>query len=291
MKQFYTGIDGFLIRTCTYTTARVWSFLYFYDWINPDPRRVARPDWMVEAGLAGGALAGLITNPIEIVYTRMQADELYPEGFRRNYSSFYDGMIKTWQEGSLFRGAVPNALKLGALCAGMTSIYDWCKESSYWFLGPHWLNRLWAAAAATAVGTVVSMPFDTIRVMMHTMRPLPNGQYPYHSLIDCFYKIMKYQGDVHRHGNFSAFYPGALNYFLRLFLISYVSILLLDVYHGQKHVPEFWAPSRYTAPTGIDFDIHDPFTMVFHKSVVAYHNEGSAHTKAYTSDHSIVKNA
>ena len=38
-KKFYSKLDAFAIRTMTYTTARIWGFLYFYDWINPDPRR------------------------------------------------------------------------------------------------------------------------------------------------------------------------------------------------------------------------------------------------------------
>jgi hypothetical protein len=67
-----------MLRTVSYTTARVWAFCYFYDKVNPDPRRIARPDAFVAAGLTGGLLAGIVTNPVEIVFTRMQADEMYP---------------------------------------------------------------------------------------------------------------------------------------------------------------------------------------------------------------------
>jgi hypothetical protein len=70
LRKFYSSFDSFLIRTFTYTTARVWGFLYFYDWINPDPRRLARPDYFVAAGAAGGFVAGLVTNPVEIVFAR-----------------------------------------------------------------------------------------------------------------------------------------------------------------------------------------------------------------------------
>lgn len=59
------------MRTVAFTTARVWSFLYFYDWINPDARRVAKGDFYVYAGLAGGLTAGVLSNPFEIVFTRM----------------------------------------------------------------------------------------------------------------------------------------------------------------------------------------------------------------------------
>jgi len=54
-----------------YTTARVWAFCYFYDWINPDPRRVARLDYYIMAGSVGGFVAGVVSNPIELVFTRM----------------------------------------------------------------------------------------------------------------------------------------------------------------------------------------------------------------------------
>ena len=38
-RKFYSKFDAFFLRTVSYTTARVWGFLYFYDWINPDARR------------------------------------------------------------------------------------------------------------------------------------------------------------------------------------------------------------------------------------------------------------
>ena len=39
LRKMYTGFDGFVARTMAYTTARVWGYLYFYDKLNPDPRR------------------------------------------------------------------------------------------------------------------------------------------------------------------------------------------------------------------------------------------------------------
>lgn len=70
-RRWYTGMDGFVIKTMAYTTARVWGFLYFYDKINPDTRRTARLDWMIMAGMAGGFTAGVVSNPVDLVFTRM----------------------------------------------------------------------------------------------------------------------------------------------------------------------------------------------------------------------------
>lgn len=147
------------MRTIGYTTARVWGFCYFYDWVNPDPRRVARLDYFLLAGVLGGATAGILTNPVDLIFNRMQVDEMYPSQARRNYRSFLDGLFKVQEEGVLFRGAGANALRVAMLSATMTGIYDYAKESSYYFFGPHWINRLWATAGACLVGTIASMPF------------------------------------------------------------------------------------------------------------------------------------
>lgn len=77
------------------------------------------------------------------------------------------------------RGAGANACKLAAICASMTSIHDWVKENCYFFLGPHMLNRMTGCLAACVFGTLFSMPFDAVRLRLHTMRPLPNGLLPY----------------------------------------------------------------------------------------------------------------
>jgi hypothetical protein len=92
LKKFYSSFDAFFVRTLAYTTARVGLFGYFYDKLNKDPRRIARPDYMIFAGLAGGFTAGVVTNPIDIVFNRMQVDELYPEAARRNYANLIDGL-------------------------------------------------------------------------------------------------------------------------------------------------------------------------------------------------------
>lgn len=140
--------------------------MYFYDWINNDPRRQARADYYIFAGLAGGLTAGIVTSPFELVFARMQVDELYPMQARRNYKHIFDGLFRVAEEGALMRGSIANALKLAAITSSMTPMFDWCKENSYFFLGPSWLNRFWATAVAVTLGTIFSMPFDMIRVRL-----------------------------------------------------------------------------------------------------------------------------
>lgn len=198
MRKFYSSLDAFFLRTVTYTTARIWGFLYFYDWINPDARRQAKPDFYAYAGIAGGLAAGIISNPVEIVFTRMQADELYPDQCKRNYKNFIDGFIKTAEEGALFRGALANGLKLAGLVSVASGSYDWMKENTYYFFGPMWFVRFVATTAGVATAFALSMPFDTVKTRLHTMRPLPNGVLPYKGTMDCIMKIVKYECDKHK---------------------------------------------------------------------------------------------
>lgn len=136
-----------------------------------------------------GVVAGILTNPIELVFTRLQAEEFY----KRGYNSFWDGLLKANEERVLFRGAVSNSLRIALLLGSMTGLHDWMKEHAYYFLGPSHLNRLFATILATSVGVLASYPFETIRTRLYLMKALPNGAMPYNNALDCFSKIIRYE--------------------------------------------------------------------------------------------------
>ena len=69
-------------------------------------------------------------------------------------------MYRVAEEGALFRGSIANGCKVAALCASMTSVYDWIKEQLYFFFGPSAINRFCGTAGAVTLGTAVSLPFD-----------------------------------------------------------------------------------------------------------------------------------
>ena len=127
------------------------------------------------AGIAGGLAGGILSNPFEILFTRMQVDEMYPEQCRRNYKSFLDGLVKVSEEGALFRGSIANGLKLAGILVAAGGAYDWMKENAYYFFGPISAVRILSTTAGVVTATALSMPFDTIKTRLHTMRPLPNG--------------------------------------------------------------------------------------------------------------------
>ncbi|MFM7852304.1 MAG: MC/SLC25 family protein, partial [Flammeovirgaceae bacterium] len=138
---------------------------------------IGQPHWsmMSLSGFLGGFTAGVMSNPIEIVYNRQVADGLLPNHLKRNYSNFFDGLLKVNHERVLFRGAVASGCAFGMLNASMSGIYDYLKEYLYFFFGPPaWLRPLCLLPTA-ALGAACYLPFDNIKVRLHTMRPLPNG--------------------------------------------------------------------------------------------------------------------
>jgi solute carrier family 25 (mitochondrial oxoglutarate transporter), member 11 len=212
-------------------------------------------------------VGGILSNPFEIVFTRMQADGMYPESQRRNYRSFVDGLVKVTEEGALFRGAMANGLKLGGMVCLASGIMDFMKENSYYFFGPMPMTRGIAVTAGAATAMALSMPFDAIKTRLHTMRPLPNGELPYSGTFDCLNKMIKYEARWDKQSNYGVFFTGGQPYFARLLVIAMLSMGFLDWYHGKSKSAEFWQPARFQYTTGIDYDIHDPYTEGYYKQM------------------------
>ena len=141
------------------------------------------------ASFLGGFCAGVINNPIDIVYNRQAADALLPSHLKRGYTSFFDGITKIQAEGALRRGSLASGVASGVLLASMSNFYDYLKEFSYWYFGPtSWLRPM-ILIPTVALGTFCYLPFDNIKVRMHNMTHLPNGELPYTGLLDAFMKV------------------------------------------------------------------------------------------------------
>jgi len=47
-----------------------------------------------------------------------------------------------------------------------------------------------------------------------------------------------------------------------------ISQYALDWYHAADKVDEYWQPARFHASSGIDYDIHNPYTDGFNNSMI-----------------------
>lgn len=144
------------------------------------------------ASFAGGFVAGVFTNPVDIVYNRQATDALLPNHIKRNYSSFVDGLMKVNAEGALFRGSIASGWSYGMMIASMSYFYDYAKEFLYWVFGPtNWLRPL-VLLPTVYIGTLCYLPFDNLKVRYHTMTPMPDGTMPYRGFVDTVKKVNHY---------------------------------------------------------------------------------------------------
>jgi len=170
------------------------------------------------------------------------------------------------------------------MISGAYALHDWFKENAYYFLGNIQINRIVATLVASFVATAASMPFDTLRLRLYTQRPLPNGKWPYEGTLDCVSKIFKYEGNVKNNGNLQAFYAGFLPCYLRFFAIALVSQYALDFYKNNNFVSELWTPATYSRTPHIKMNMHEPFTLAFHKGAVQNATIDVEETSGFTPD-------
>jgi hypothetical protein len=176
----------------------------------------------------GGFCAGVLANPVDIVYNRQVADGLYPKEWQRGYRGFFDGLHKVNAEGALFRGAVASGVAYGMLNGSMSSVYDFLKEYAYWIFGPIEFLRPMILLPTVGFGLTLYLPFDNIKVRYHTMTPLPNGEMPYKGFFDTFTKILKYESSLLKYSSPISFLSGGIPAFWRLFISLYIGILVTD---------------------------------------------------------------
>lgn len=211
------------------------------------------------ANFSAGFATGVITNPIDLVYNRQVADSLYPKELRRNYSTFYTGLVKANTEGALFRGAIASGISYGLLLASMSNFYDYCKEWMYWFFGPtNWLRPVCLAPTAF-LGVYLYLPFDNIKVRLHTMTRLPDGRFPYTGVLDAFGKIFSYEANYKKYSNLHAFHAGAVGAFMKLYITLIIGCKVTDYsFENNYQEGELLQDGDFFRPPHVGHIPHDP---------------------------------
>ena len=126
--------------------------------------------------------------------------------------------MKLSAERAIMRGAIASGTAYGFLNSSMNSIYDFCKEYMYYWFGPAQWLRPTCLLVASAFGVGFYLPFDNIKVRMHTMTELPDGRMPYEGVIDAFRKIFVFESNIAKHSSIGAFYNGGLAAFCKIYV-------------------------------------------------------------------------
>ena len=198
LTKLWTGIEPAAARTANYIALRLGIYKALVDAEKKKDRYNSVPVWYkgVAAGIAGG-ISGFANSPLDLLALRMQADHTLPEAQRRNYGLLPSAISKVLkQEGAagLWKGAIPNTLKVAALNVGMLAPYDQLTEFMARHLGDFPGIKFVSAYYAAIIGCVLATPFDNMKTKM--MRQVVNekGKLPYANMTDCFLKTLAREG-------------------------------------------------------------------------------------------------
>jgi hypothetical protein len=171
------GLSASLTRSMLYGAYRVGLYSTTRDWLassNGSPQLIHR----IGSGMFTGGLGAMLTCPLDVVRTRMQADAgvirdgIYQTGLRKGQAVRYGNLSTAFvtiirQEGlrkGLYRGASVTVTRASLLNGSQLASYDTLKKSLGWEEGP--FLHMFCAFASGVIAQTVVMPIDTIKSSM-----------------------------------------------------------------------------------------------------------------------------
>ena len=170
------GLTASLTRSMLYGAYRVGLYSSCREWLSGDGEPTLAHRLM--SGMFTGGLGSMLSCPLDVVRTRMQADSgvvrngHYVTGLRRGEAVRYRGMISAFmtilrQEGlrnGLYRGASVTVARASLLNGAQLASYDTLKRRLGWEEGP--ALHFFCALASGVIAQTVVMPIDTIKSQM-----------------------------------------------------------------------------------------------------------------------------
>ena len=171
------GLSASLTRSMFYGAYRVGLYSTARDWLSSNQEKPGLQH-RIASGMFTGGLGSMLTCPLDVVRTRMQADAglvrngKYTTGLRKGLPVRYHSLFSTFwtiftQEGlvsGLYRGASVTITRASLLNGAQLSSYDTLKRMLDWEEGP--VLHVTCAFASGVIAQTVVMPIDTIKSSM-----------------------------------------------------------------------------------------------------------------------------
>mmetsp|Transcript_11434 Transcript_11434/g.21751 ORF Transcript_11434/g.21751 Transcript_11434/m.21751 type:complete len:297 (-) Transcript_11434:131-1021(-) len=175
------GLSASLTRSMLYGAYRVGLYASARDFLAGTMNGGGEPSLAhrIASGMFTGGLGSMLSCPLDVVRTRMQADSglvgtdgRYTTGLRRGQSVRYQGMMDCFvsilrNEGlraGLYRGSSVTVARASMMNGAQLASYDTLKRFLYWEEGP--FLHLTCALASGIIAQTVVMPIDTIKSYM-----------------------------------------------------------------------------------------------------------------------------
>lgn len=171
------GLSASLMRSMFYGAYRVGLYSTTRDYLATNTIHPTLKD-RIMSGMMTGALGAVLTCPLDVVRTRMQADAgvvhngIYQTGLRTGKPVRYGSLLTTFtniirREGfrnGLYRGASVTVSRASLLNGSQLASYDTLKHFLGWEEGPS--LHIFCAFASGVIAQTVVMPIDTIKSSM-----------------------------------------------------------------------------------------------------------------------------
>jgi solute carrier family 25 protein 34/35 len=168
----------------------------------------------IAAGITTGSTAALVSNPLDLMKTRMQAQASGKNaavGFQHRFSGVAQGfqsLVKNEGVSGLWKGIAPSVLRLALGSSGQLASYAHIKESALengLQDGP--LLHIGTSFASVIFGVTAMNPVDVIRTRLYNQSPRSADRL-YTSGFDAAIKIATHEGP-------SAFFKGWMAHYMR----------------------------------------------------------------------------
>ena len=116
----WKGVSASLMRDVPFS-AIYWPC---YEYLRPSEYNFSQ---ICVAGAVAGSIASAVTNPMDVIKTRIQI-ELGEKGVRMKNSEVVQEIIQSHGIKGLWTGLAPRLLKVAPACAIMISSYEYCKR-------------------------------------------------------------------------------------------------------------------------------------------------------------------
>ena len=171
------GLSASLTRSMLYGSYRVGLYSTTKEWLGGSGKEDNLTHRMLSGCLTGG-LGSMLSCPLDVVRTRMQADSglirngRYVTGLQKGKAVRYRGIVEAFftifrQEGlvkGLYRGASVTVARASLLNGAQLASYDTLKRQLRWNEGPS--LHLFCGLASGIIAQTFIMPFDTIKSRM-----------------------------------------------------------------------------------------------------------------------------
>jgi len=226
VREFYRGLPAAISRQFFLGSLRLGGTRIVLQKFSSPSNPLTLPYEIILSFVTGG-LAAWVASPFDLILIRLQSERLLPQTQKRLYTGTLNALFRIVNEEGftgLWKGASTVVFKTAIINSASITGYEKIKRKLDDLYGFAPIHRIHASLLSTALACTLSLPVDNIKTKVQKMAKLPDGSYPYKSLLDCLFKSLQREG-------FLGLYVGFPVYILRLGPHVVVSMLLQDFLH------------------------------------------------------------